>query len=60
MTELLAWENQKMIKRSLYLSFSLSEPCNYGEIQIKASKVTSSPLVTACGWIGEKNAGPGC
>lgn len=51
MSEFLAWENEKMMKRSLYFSFSLSELCNYGEIQIKSSKVTSSPLVTACGWM---------
>lgn len=33
-------------KRSLYLSFCLSEFCSYGEIQIKVSKVTSVSLGT--------------
>lgn len=51
MSEFQAWENEKMMKRSLCLSFSLSELCNYEEIHIKSSKVTSSPSVTACGWM---------
>lgn len=59
MSELLASENQNIIKRSLYLSFSLFELCSYGDIQIKAPKFILSPLGTACGWIGNISTGPG-